>query len=282
MYSFGKLVEASPVNTVCGDAKSQNNDKCIIGNGDHIISGKNSLIWITACLDVQDIPAMIDSGANPNCISLRCVQGSEYLKGLKRHSYSGKRIVDANGEPIQPSFVIKCKLIVGCPKIAIETDFVVIQSLPFSCIIGQRTLQTFSTWEVSNTNKLLTINKIHKVPFVTVGATFNNNNKVQLITTQKTVIQPFMSTMVNVKASGPALNAFRPSSSIDVLMEGNPHVCERLSVEVLPAINVLTYQNCKQKLKVHNVSPYPKTIAKGVNIATCSMEFEQCDMQVQI
>ena len=106
----------------------------------------------------------------------------------------------------------------------------------------------------------------------------NTNNNIQLITTQKTVIQPFMSTMIDVKASGPALDAFRPNLTLNVMMEGNPDICNRLSVEVLPGINALQYQNCKQKVKVHNLSQYPKTIAKGVKLALCSTEFEQCDM----
>ena len=37
------------------------------------ISNKNSLIWLTIKLDGQELPAMLDSGANPNCISWRCV-----------------------------------------------------------------------------------------------------------------------------------------------------------------------------------------------------------------
>ena len=123
------------------------------------LPAKNSLIWIKACLGGQELPAMIDSGANPNCLSLRCVQGSEWLRKVQRHQYSGKGIVDANGEPIQPSFVIKCCLTVGSPKIVVNTEFVVIQSLPFSCIIGQHTLMRFSSWEVSNTKKILTINR---------------------------------------------------------------------------------------------------------------------------
>ena len=105
------------------------------------ISEKNSLIWVTVKIEGQCLPAMIDSGANPNCISLRCVQGSSQLKVLSRSAYTGKQMVDANGEPIQPSFVIKCKLTLGTPSISIVTEFVVIKSLPFSCIIGQQALR---------------------------------------------------------------------------------------------------------------------------------------------
>ena len=41
---------------------------------------KNSLIWVSAQLNGQEIPMMVDSGANPNCISLRCFQGSPFLR----------------------------------------------------------------------------------------------------------------------------------------------------------------------------------------------------------
>ena len=127
------------------------------------ISDKNSLIWVSAKLGTQEIPAMIDTGANPNCLSYRCLQGSPHLKRLERVPYSGKQIVDANGEPIATDFVVKCQLSLG--TLTTLTEFVVIKSLPFSCIIGQKTLTTFDSWEVSNTHKILTINKFHIVPF---------------------------------------------------------------------------------------------------------------------
>ena len=54
-------------------------------------SDKNSLIWITARMADQELPAMIDTGANLNCISICCVQGSEMLNGLERYRYLGKQ-----------------------------------------------------------------------------------------------------------------------------------------------------------------------------------------------
>ena len=221
---------------------------------------------------------MIDSGANPNCISLRCVQGSSQLKVLSRSAYTGKQMVDANGEPIQPSFVIKCKLTLGTPSISIVTEFVVIKSLPFSCIIGQQALRRFNSWEVSNVNRLLTLNKTCVVPFQD-SCDNNNVSGVQLITTQKTVIQPFSSTMVDVRAVGAELDTFRPQSDINVIVEGNEKLCNRLSIEVLPAINVLTHQNCSQMLKVYNLSQLPKIIAKGSKLASCSTEYELCESE---
>ena len=51
---------------------------------------------------------------------------------------------------------------------------------------------------------------------------------------------------------------------ISVVIEGNAKYCERLGVELIPSINVLSHQNCTQKVKVHNSSSIPKTVAKGV------------------
>ena len=48
------------------------------------LSDKNSLIWVKVDLNNQTLPSMIDSGANPNCISMRCVQGSPHLRQLER------------------------------------------------------------------------------------------------------------------------------------------------------------------------------------------------------
>ena len=234
------------------------------------------MIWLTANLEGQDVPAMLDSGANPNCISLRCVNGSQQLKRLKRHSYSGNQMVDANGEPIEPSFVIKCNLVVGNPRLLVKTEFVVIASLPFSCIVGQQTLRTFESWEVSNIDKIITINKNCRIPFRDDVAL----NGIQLITTQKTKIEPFASAVVSVRATGHALGTFRPESNMDVVVEGNENICERLSLEVLPSINVLSHQNCLQKLKVHNLSPKPKFISKGTKLATCSTDYDICDTDV--
>ncbi len=232
-------------------------------------------------LDSQTIPSMVDSGANPNCISLRCVQGSSHLRRLEKHPYSGRRICDAKGELIEPNFVIKCQITLGTPKLTFWTEFVVMESLPFSCIIGQKTLKVFESWEVSNTNRILTINKRHIVPFYDDDSLLGPQN-IDLITTHKTIIPPYTSAIIDVRATGTGLDAFRPKSTVSVITEGVPRICERLSVEVLPSVNMLTHQNCQQKLKVHNVSPKPKILAKGVKIANCSTDFEFCDNECSV
>ncbi len=181
-----------------------------------------------------------------------------------------------HGEPIEPDFVVKCQLQLGTPKLVFNTEFVVIKSLPFSCIIGQKALKTFDSWEISNINKILTINKTHTVPFHDNDNWLGSAN-IELITTNKTVIQPYGSAIVDVRATGHGLDTFRPKSAISVVVEGTERVCDRLSIEVLPSINVLTHQNCQQKIKVHNLSSKPKVVARGVKIASCSTDYDLCD-----
>ena len=117
----------------------------------------------------QELPAMVDSGANPNCISYRCFQASVCLKKLPRFKYEGRPIVDANGRVVEPEFVIKVRLGVGTPRLEFDTEFVVIKALPFSCILGQKSLKSFDSWEVSNKNGLMTFNKTHVAPIFDAG-----------------------------------------------------------------------------------------------------------------
>ena len=297
MHVYGKLEGASPlppdgdvrenegsadiidvVGTFDGTEQSEN---VTTGEGIIRISNENSLIWVYAELNGQTISSMIDSGANPNCIAMRCVQGSPHLKQLERLPYSGRPIYDAKGELIQPTFVIKCRLSLGTPALVINTDFVVVETLPFSCILGQKMLKTFDTWEVSNVNRILTINKNHIVPFYDAEGSFGSQT-IDILTTNKTIIPPFMSAIVSVRATGPGLDTFRPRSNVSVIVEGTPHICDRLSVEVVPSVNVLMHQNCQQKIRVHNLSPNSTTLGKGVKIAMCSTEFEMCEDHVSL
>ena len=100
-----------------------------------------------------------------------------------------------------------------------------------------------------------------------------------MITTHKTVVPPFTSSLINTKARGPELNAFRPTSDINVLTEGNANICSRLFIEVVPSINLITHQDCSQKVQVYNSSSTPKTIAKGVTLANCCSNFDEYEFE---
>lgn len=224
-------------------------------------------------LQEQELPAMLDTGANPNCISKRCVEASDILRVLPRHPYSGKNIVDANGQPLKPLYVLKCHLQIGSPTLMLPTELIVIEYLPFSCIIGQKTLRTFTSWEISNSNRLLYINKKHVVPF------YDNEtgNNIQLLSTTKTIIEPYNTVEVDLKAYSTDLNAFRPYSHINILVEGNVNFCNRLSLEVVPSINTVTHQHSTTKVKIFNNSCSPKTITKGAKLACGTSRFEELE-----
>ena len=96
MHVYGKLEGASPL-PPDGDVRENEGSADIIdvvgtfdeieqsenvttGEGIIRISNENSLIWVYAELNGQTISSMIDSGANPNCIAMTCLQGSPHLK----------------------------------------------------------------------------------------------------------------------------------------------------------------------------------------------------------
>ena len=219
----GKLLGASSADPTADDACifSGNN---IVNFNDNVIqiNNKNTLIWIKFRIADQELPGMVDSGANPNCISYRCFQGSRKLRSLEQYEYKGKPIVDANGQLISPSFEIKVKLCVGSPKVELDTTFVVIKALPFSCIIGQEALRKLDSWEVSNKYKLMTFNKQHVTPIFNYGSEIQT---VNLMSTHKTIVAPFSSALVDVRASGLELDTFRPMTDVPILTEENESLC---------------------------------------------------------
>ena len=78
---------------------------------------------------------------------------------------------------------------VGEPEIAFETEFVVIKSLPFSCILGQKALKKFESWEVSNKSNKMIFNKKHVARILDASGT--KVESINLLTSQKSVIPPF-------------------------------------------------------------------------------------------
>ena len=140
----------------------------------------SSLIWIHAKLGEQKLPMMIDSGATPNCLASRCVEASLFLRKLPRKKYEGNHIIDANGNHINPLFSIKGSLKLGTPTLSLDTEFLVVDSLPFSCIIGQNTLSKFSKWSVCNANNTIEFNN-SRIQFYS-HPNHTNCDSVKLIT----------------------------------------------------------------------------------------------------
>ena len=170
---------------------------------------EDSLLWVNGYIYGQPLPMMIDTGATPNCIALRCVSASPCLKVLPKKRYNGRKIIDANGNVIQPKYVISTSLVVGQPSISQDTEFLVIESLPFSCILGQKTLSKFKQWTVSNITHQIIINNNHKLPFYD-DPPHPTNDHLKLFSMNKIHLKPHQTFTVSTRVSGPTLSAFRP------------------------------------------------------------------------
>ena len=95
-----------------------------------------NLMWIRGDLNNQFIDMMLDSGATTSCIASRCVNASPWLKGLPRKLYHGRGLFDVNGKPLNTAFEIQTSLKIGNPQLSFDVKFVVVDNLPYSCILG--------------------------------------------------------------------------------------------------------------------------------------------------
>ena len=79
----------------------------------------------------------------------------------------------------------------------------------------------------------MTFNKTHVAPIFDAGSDVQS---VNLLVSRKSVIPPFSMAIIDVKASGFELDAFRSTTNIPVLVEGNEQLCNRLLLEVPPSV----------------------------------------------
>ena len=237
-----------------------------------------SLMWITAHLNNQQaLPVMIDTGATPNCLALRCVQASIYLKNLPRQEYFGSGVLAANGHNLRPSFIINTSISLGSPPLHIQTQFLVIDSLPYSCILGQCVLQNLSVWSVSNVTRTITMNQ-SQIPFTAMP--MYDLTPLNLLTTTKCALSPGKVIAINTRATGSLMSPFRSVSNPLVLAKGNVLLTSRLKIEVVPAVTLLTHENCHVKILAYNVPDQIQYLSKGAKVACCSMDFETLSQDV--
>ena len=227
------------------------------------------LMWIASTINGQQLPVMVDTGATPSCVALRCVEASPHLKSLPRREYVGAGIFTANGDALKPNFVITVHIVMGCPAVSITTELLVIKELPYSCIFGQNVLQQFPSWSVCNDNCVIYIGK-SAIPFTHSPS---SNVEVNFLNSTKTQIKPHETVILTARAAGNSLSPFREISSPIVLAEGNTAILARLGVETLPALTLITHQNCPVKLAIYNFSDTVKTVKKGTKLATGEFEF---------
>ena len=104
------------------------------------------LLWLIGTLNGQQQPMLLDSGATVCCLAKRCFTASRCLQNLTLQPYSGLGLFDANGQVMKPCGTIKVPLVVGQPAVSQTVEFVIIDALPYSCIISLSFLNKFSRW----------------------------------------------------------------------------------------------------------------------------------------
>ena len=93
---------------------------------------------------------------------------------------------------------------VGTLQISLHTKFIVVDDLPYSCIVGLNILHRFDSWGIDNKLCRLQLNN-SSLPVFTEPQ--SNVCNVNLITCYKTRLQPGETQTIKTVAKGPGLDA---------------------------------------------------------------------------
>ena len=118
----------------------------------------HKLYWFKCKLNHQLIDSVLDSAATQCCIAKRCVTSSPILGRLPLKPYNGQPLLDANQRPVSASHVISVQFVAGTPSCSLSIDVVVVDDLPYSCIIGTSLLAKLESWGVDNVTSTLRLN----------------------------------------------------------------------------------------------------------------------------
>ena len=241
------------------------------GESQSFLQREPNLLWLTGTLHGQQIPMMLDSGATVCCLAKRCFTGSPYLQNLPLQGYTGPGLLDANGQIMKPFGVIKAPLVVGHPAVSHTVEFMIIDALPYSCILGLSFLNKFTKWGIDNSKKLLHLDQ----SVVLVSSQPSLQDNIAFITPNKYTILPGQSLTIKTVANGPSLHAFRPVSELTALIDGHAPFEERLHVKVVPYLHKVSHQHSCVPTVLVNTSAVAKTIKKGTKVALGTYDFEE-------
>ena len=207
---------------------------------------------------------MLDSAATQCCIARRCVSSSPILSRLPLKPYTGAPLLDANRKPLAANNLISVQFVAGTPSCSISVDMVVVDDLPYSCIIGTSLLAKLNNWGVDNVRSTLHLNSaiipVYDVP--------QYDERITLITSGKVTLEPGESKTIKTVATGPGMMAFRPVTQELWMYEGLTKKEERSCVHVSPALNIIGTRNDNVvHVKVTNTSNQRRGIGKRTKIA---------------
>ncbi len=239
----------------------------------------HKLYWFKCKLDQQLIDSVLDSAATQCCIARRCVTSSPILGRLPLKPYNGEPLLDANQRPISASHVISVQFVAGTPCCSVSIDVVVVDHLPYSCIIGTSLLAKFKSWGVDNVTSTLRLDSsaipVHDFP--------QHDERITLITSGKTSLAPGESKTIKTLATGPGMVALRPITEELWMYEGLPQREDRSLIRVTPAVNVIGSRNDPVvHVRVTNSSNQTRTIGKRVKIAHAHKDFTEVEETVDL
>ena len=174
----------------------------------------------------------------------------------------------ANGTLLKPYGLVNLPITVGNPTISYTVEFIIIEDLPYLCILGLSFLNLLQKWGIDNTNQTLFLNQ----SLVKVSHDPPHQDTLSLTTNQKLFIPPGQSVKISAIANGSALNSLRPVTHLPSLIDGHKPLEHRLKINILPTIQV---QHASAEVLVINNSPVSKTIGKGTKIANRTCAFEE-------
>ena len=179
--------------------------------------------------------------------------------------------MSANGTLLKPYGLVNLPITVGNPTISYTVEFIIIQDLLYSCILGLSFLNLLQKWGIDNTNQAIFLNQ----SLVKVSHDPPYQDTLSLTTNQKFLISPGQSVKISAIANGSALNSLRPVTHLPSLNDGHKPLEHRFKINILPTIQVLSHQHASAEVLIINNLPVSKTIGKGTKIANGTCAFEE-------
>ena len=117
---------------------------------------------------------------------LSCQKMFHWQSLLAKPTITGPGLLDANEQIMKPFAVIKAPFVVGHPAVSHIVEFIIIDALPYSCILGLSFLSKFTKWGIDNSKKLLHLDQ----SLVLVSSQPSLQDNIAFITTNKYTILP--------------------------------------------------------------------------------------------
>ena len=222
------------------------------------------LYLFTGKINGQVLDCVLDSGATVTCIPRRCVTSSPTLSKLPLIPYTGRTLLDANRNPLSAKYVISTKFVVSMPSLSLDVDLIVVDNLPYSCLVGTSLLSKLQNWGIDNNKSTLTLNS----SIVPINNSPVRDEQINLVTCNKIILQPGESKVIKTTAKGSGVSSTRPITEQVWMTEGLNNREDRTFIRVFPTLNVVGSDNdFSVNLHVTNTSSQIRAIGKGTKIA---------------